>query len=156
MERVRNDATTAGAIATGMNIIAMAAPIRIRRPPKRAPLNMVMRVPPANAKGRGFASFDQFKNEIGHAPEGYEWHHIVTQSTANIEQFTAARIHNTNNLVLLPRGRGSIHSQISTHYGSKESFADDLLVRDWLSKQTFEEQAAYGRKIIENFRRAMK
>jgi hypothetical protein len=37
MERVRKDATTDGAIVAGLDIIAMAVPVRVRRPPKRAP-----------------------------------------------------------------------------------------------------------------------
>jgi hypothetical protein len=73
MERVRDAATTEGAIAAGMNAMAMMFPIRI----KRAPLSLALKVPSINTKGRGFASFRQFKDAIGHTPEGYAWHHIV-------------------------------------------------------------------------------
>ncbi len=152
MERVRDAATTEGAIAAGMNAMAMMFPIRI----KRAPLSLALKVPSTNTKGRGFASFRQFKDAIGHAPEGYAWHHIVAQTTANIKRFGPERIHNTNNLVLLSNGPGTIHNEISALYGSNKRFAGDRLVRDWIGEMSFEEQAIYGRKVIREFRRKLK
>jgi hypothetical protein len=152
MERIRKDATTDGAVAVGINIIAMAVPVRIRLPVKRASLTWT-KVPEVNVRGMGFKTFPRFKGAIGHAPEGYEWHHIVPQTGKNIEKFTAPAIHNTNNLVLLPK---DLHTQISAHYASKQISADNILVRDWLGKMSFDEQAAYGRQVLEDFRRAMK
>ncbi|CAN5704644.1 hypothetical protein BH10PSE6_BH10PSE6_38630 [soil metagenome] len=154
MERVRKDATTDGAIAAGITAASMMIPVP--RGPKRASKSLAMKVPQLNAKGIGFDSFSAFKNAIGHAPEGYAWHHIVGQTKANIERFGAKNIHNTNNLVLLPNGPGTIHNQITAHYGSEKKFSKPLLIRNWLAKQSFEEQAEFGRKVIDDFRKAMK
>jgi hypothetical protein len=154
MERIRKDAMTDSAIAAGVTALSMMVPIP--KSSRKAPLSLAMKVPTANARGRGFKTFDQFKNEIGHAPKGYAWHHIVPQTTKNIERFGAENIHNTNNLVLLPHGPGSIHNQISSLYASEREFADDLVVRKWLSNQSFEEQAKFGRQVIEDFEKAVK
>lgn len=152
MERVRKEATTDGAVALGINILSMATPIRLRLPVKRAPLTWT-KVQAVDVKAMGFKTFPRFKNAIGHAPQGYEWHHIVPQTVENKTQFTAPMIHSTSNLVLVPK---ELHSQISAHYASKNRTAGEPLVRDWLSKMSFDEQADYGRRVMEDLRRAMK
>jgi hypothetical protein len=154
MERVRKDATTEGAIAAGVSAMSMMVPVRWR--PKRASKSLAMKVPPVNAEGKGYETFGAFKSEIGHAPKGYEWHHIVEQNPANIDKFGAKNIHNTNNLVLLPKGPGSIHSELSALYGSKTDFSEGLIVRNWLRTKDFDEQAYHGRKFIEQMRKAAK
>jgi hypothetical protein len=47
-------------------------------------------------------------------------------------------------------------TQISSLYASEREFADDLVVRKWLSNQSFEEQAKFGRQVIEDFEKAVK
>lgn len=110
-------------------------------------------VPLATAAGEGYISFDAFKRVHKSAGPGYEWHHIVGQHAANVERFGPLKIHNTNNIVRLPK---EIHWRINGHNASSSPFAKELTVREWLAKQSFEKQAAYGREMIEVFRKAPK
>jgi len=151
MERIREDAMTDGAIAAGVTAASMMLPIP--KSSRRAPLSLVMKVPAANAEGRGFPTFKKFKEAIGKAPPGYAWHHIVAQTTENIKRFGAENIHNTNNLVLLPHGPGTIHNKLSALYGSKKKFSGDLIVKNWLADKSFEEQAVFGRKYLKRYRK---
>ena len=151
MERIRKDAVTDGAIAAGVTAASMMVPIP--KSSKRAPLSLVMKVPAANAEGRGFSTFEKFKEAIGKAPPGYAWHHIVAQTTENVKRFSAESIHNTNNLVLLPHGPGTIHNKLSALYGSKKKFSGDLIVKNWLADKSFEKQAAVGRKYLKRYRK---
>jgi len=73
------------------------------------------------------------------------------QTPGNLERFGAETIHNTENLVQLPHGRGTIHNQISGFYSSKQPFTGGQTVRQWLSTQSFEDQAAFGRNVIQQF-----
>ena len=54
--------------------------------------------------------------------DGMAWHHIVEQNADNIAKFGAEKIHNTNNLIKLPHGKGSIHAKVSGFYNSKNLF----------------------------------
>lgn len=79
------------------------------------------------------------------------WHHIVEQTEGNIAKFGNQSIHNTNNLIKLEHGSGTIHSKVSGFYSSKQPFSNGLKVREWLSTQTFEEQYEFGIKTIKQF-----
>jgi hypothetical protein len=154
MERIRKDATTNGAIAAGVTAASMMVPIP--KSSRRAPLSLAMKVPAANARGRGFPTFKKFKETIGKAPPGYGWHHIVAQTTENIRRFGAENIHNTNNLVLLPHGPGSIHNQISAIYLSERDYSQNMRIWKWIGKKSFTEQAAFGRRILQQAREGIK
>ena len=91
------------------------------------------------SSGKGFGTFEAFKKAYGSAGKGQAWHHIVEQTPSNISKFGAEKIHNTNNLIKLPHGKGSIHTKISGYYSSKQPFSDGLTVRDWLKSQSFEQ-----------------
>ncbi|OAM91696.1 RHS repeat-associated core domain-containing protein [Termitidicoccus mucosus] len=104
-----------------------------------------------NVAGRGYSSFSAFKRAEGAAGKGQAWHHIVEQTPTNVKQFGATAIHNTENLVRLPHGPGTIHSQISGFYSSKQPFTNGLTVRKWLSHQTFDQQYTFGRNILQQF-----
>lgn len=149
MERIRKDAMTEGAIAAGVTAASMMVPIP--KSSRRAPLSLAMKVPAANAKGRGFPTFKKFKETIGKAPPGYGWHHIVAQTTENIRRFGAENIHNTNNLVLLPHGPGTIHNKLSALYGSKKKFSGDQIIKNWLAEKSSEGQATLGRKYLKMY-----
>jgi hypothetical protein len=99
----------------------------------------------------GYRSFSAFKRAEGVAGEGQAWHHIVEQTPSNVERFGAEAIHNTENLVKLPHGPGTIHNQISGFYSSKQPFTGGQTVRQWLSPQSFEEHAEFGQSIIQQF-----
>ena len=104
-----------------------------------------IRVPLASETGEGFASFDLFKKSQKNAGPGYDWHHIVSQHEENIARFGAKNIHNTNNLVRIPK---QIHWIINAEYASKPFWLKGATVREWLLKQSFDEQAAFGREAI--------
>jgi hypothetical protein len=100
--------------------------------------------------GIGFKSFNAFKRAMGVAGEGQAWHHIVEQTTSNVERFGAEAIHNTNNLIKLPNGAGSIHARISGYYSSIRPFTEGKTVRQWLSTKSFQEQYEFGVKTLKD------
>ena len=102
-------------------------------------------------KGINFETFRQFKSVFGGAGKGKAWHHIVEQTPGNVETFGARSVQNTDNLIKLPHGPGSIHEKISAFYSSKPDFTKGLTVREWLSTQTFQEQYDFGIKMLKEF-----
>lgn len=106
-------------------------------------------------QGRGFSSFAQLKSFLGgRAGSGRAIHHIVEQTPGNISTFGAKAIHNMNNVVPLPHGRGSIHAKISGFYSSKQpaiTGSRTLTVRQWLSSKSFAEQYQFGLEAIARF-----
>ena len=97
--------------------------------------------------GVGYRSFPAFKRAAGPAGEGMEWHHVVGQTTSNIERFGQEAIHNTNNLVRLDV---ATHRQINAFYATKP-LGSDMTVRQLLSTQSFEEQYNFGQQIVQDF-----
>lgn len=99
----------------------------------------------------GFETFGEFKSAFGSAPDGFQWHHIVEQTPANLAQFGPRAIHNPSNLTLVPEelhiGRGSI----SAYYSGKDTFTGGLTVRKWLGPQSFESQRNFGLQILEQY-----
>jgi len=95
-----------------------------------------------------FKSFYLFKKAFGPAGKGRAWHHIVQQHKHNIKKFGAERIHNTQNLVNLPHGRGTVHNALSDLYNSKTAYSvvngKKVRVREWLRTQSFAEQYQFG------------
>ena len=104
-----------------------------------------------NATTNGYKSFAAFKKVYGTAGEGQAWHHIVEQNPSNIAKFGAERIHNINNMVKLPHGKGSIHAKVTGYYNSKPEFTNGLTVRNWLKTKNYEEQFEFGIKVLESF-----
>lgn len=98
----------------------------------------------ATKYSKGFDSFSQFKRVVGNAGKNQAWHHIVEQTPKNIAKFGANKIHNINNLIKLPHGKGSIHAKISGFYSSKAPFTQGQIVRKWLSSQNFDGQLKFG------------
>ena len=60
-------------------------------------------------------------------------------------------IHNVDNLIKLPSGKGCLHAKISGHYSSKQPFTDGLTVREWLSTKSYQEQLKYGIEKLKEF-----
>lgn len=101
--------------------------------------------------GQGFQTFGEFKRTMGVAGSGLAWHHIVGQTTSNLQRFGAEAIHNTGNLVRLEHGTGSIHQEITNFYNSVQpelTGTNTLTVRGWLSTQSFAEQQDFGIRVI--------
>lgn len=106
---------------------------------------------PSIRSGQGFQTFGEFKRNMGVAGSGLAWHHIVGQTTSNLQRFGAESIHNTGNIVRLEHGTGSIHQEITNFYNSVQpelTGADTLTVRGWLSTQSFKEQQDFGIRVI--------
>ena len=103
------------------------------------------------AKGIRFESFYEFKKVMGNAGDGLNWHHIVEQNPANLAKFGPEKIHNTNNIIKIPGGKGSLHAKISGYYSSKRKFTGGLTVRQWLRTKSFEEQYKFGIKILKKY-----
>jgi hypothetical protein len=97
---------------------------------------------------RAFKSFDDFKDFMGPAGEGKAWHHIVEQRKVNVDRFGPEAIHNTENVVLLKK---EVHDKISALYSSKTEETGGMVVREWLRTQSYEQQRAYGLRILKRF-----
>jgi hypothetical protein len=108
----------------------------------------------ADDAGQGFSSMNRFKTVYGKAGQGQAWHHIVEQHDDNIGKFGAESIHNTNNLIKLPEGAGSIHRKITGFYNSIQpeiTGSNSLKVRNWIKTQSFDEQYKFGLEAIKRF-----
>jgi hypothetical protein len=109
---------------------------------------------PPRRSGQGFKTFGEFKRTMGAAGTGKAWHHIVGQTTSNLQQFGVEAIHNTGNLVRLPHGKGSIHQEISNFYNSLQpdlTGLSNITVREWINSKSFEEQQDFGIRVIRAF-----
>jgi RHS repeat-associated protein len=98
--------------------------------------------------GGAFRSFRAFKEIAGPAGPSMHWHHIVGQTANNIERFGPEAIHSADNLIAVD---ASTHARISGFYSSKQAFTGGQTVRDWLAKQTFEEQREFGLRVLRDF-----
>jgi hypothetical protein len=101
---------------------------------------------------QGFRSFSAFKSAFGRAGDGMEWHHVVEQTAANVGRFGAESIHNVANLVRLDV---LTHRRVSALYSSIRTTitgSTTQTVREWLGTQSFESQAAFGQRALENVR----
>ncbi|QRN93076.1 hypothetical protein JRI60_28150 [Archangium violaceum] len=101
---------------------------------------------------RAFKSFDDFKDFMGPAGEGKQWHHIVEKREANLKRFGPESLHNTENVVPLEEG---LHVDVSAFYSSKQEFitgSPSLTVRQWLNTRSYEAQRQFGLRAIENVR----
>ncbi|MDH5640332.1 MAG: hypothetical protein OEY28_03485 [Nitrospira sp.] len=104
-----------------------------------------VRVPGAT---QSFGSMSSFKRALGRAGPGKEWHHIVEQTPGNLSRFGPARLHSTDNVIVLD---ASTHRAISGFYSSVRDFTRGLTVRQWLNTQSFEAQWTYGVKLLRDF-----
>ena len=96
-----------------------------------------MAIPPRRP-GEGFRRFSEFKRTMDAAGPGLAWHHLVGQTTSNLQAFGAEAIHNTGNLVRLEHGSGSIHQEITNFYNSIQpelTGSERVTVREWIGRQ---------------------
>jgi hypothetical protein len=101
---------------------------------------------------KGFDSFGKLKGFLGDPGKGNAWHHFVEQSQVGKRaNFTSKRVNNLNNIIAIPHGKGTVHSEISAHYSSKFKFTDGLTVRDWLATKSFDFQFQYGKELLEQY-----
>jgi hypothetical protein len=116
---------------------------------KRAPVTGATTATAASA-GRGFSSFSSFKRAMGSAGEGKAWHHIVEQHAGNIAKFGAENIHNTNNVIKLASGKGSIHAKVTGYYNSIME-GTNMTVRDYVKTLSYDKQYEFGIKVLKRF-----
>ena len=108
-----------------------------------------------SAAFRSWGSFNGLKNALGSAGEGKEWHHIVEQTQGNVGRFGPHALHNTRNVIPLEK---ELHTQLSAFYSRKRFFitnSESLIVREWLSTQSFEAQRQFGLQAIENIKKGI-
>ena len=103
-----------------------------------------------NVATKGYKSFSAFKKAYGAAGEGMAWHHIVEQNPSNIAKFGAERIHNINNVIKLPHGKGSIHAKVTGYYNSRWG-ENNMRVRDYVNTLSYEEQYEFGINVLKRF-----
>ena len=77
-------------------------------------------------------------------------HHIVEKRPSNITQFGEQAINNTDNLIKLPHGKGTIHAKVSGYYSSIQPFSEPETVRQWLNPQSFQAQYDFGIETLKN------
>jgi RHS repeat-associated protein len=99
----------------------------------------------ADAGDTGFHSFSAFKRAFGPAGENMDWHHIVEQTAGNVSQFGPEAIHDAKNLIRVPT---EVHRRISAYYSSKQPFTRGLTVREWLRRQSLDEQFRFGVELL--------
>lgn len=108
------------------------------------------RVGQLQSGGQEFDSFNDFKRAFGPAGKNMAWHHIVEQNPSNITKFGNRAVHNTENLIKLPHGKGSIHAKVSGYYSSKMP-GTNMLVRDYVKTLSFQEQFDFGIAVLRRF-----
>lgn len=100
-------------------------------------------------KPRCFKNFEALKRAYPNTP-GMVWHHIVEQRAANIDRFGAEAIHNMGNVVEVSP---DLNSALNAFYSSKNFLvtgSQELTVRQWLTGQSLEQQAAFGLRAVQN------
>ncbi len=101
------------------------------------------------AQGASASSFGAFKNALGPAGEGMQWHHIVEQTPGNLARFGSGPIQNTGNLIRLDT---VVHQQILAAFTRRsQPFTGGATVRQWLSTQSFESQQQFGQELLLRF-----
>ena len=96
-----------------------------------------------------FSSFNAFKKDLlgkvfGPAGDGYEYHHIVEQGGAGLDDLPAGLMDSTENVVKIPR---LLHEEINAEYGKYYEDTGKTL-RDWLSTQPYEVRRAEGIEVM--------
>lgn len=102
----------------------------------------------AEVAEEGYSTFSAFKKVYGAAEEGKQWHHIVEQTSTNLERFGAEAIHTPNNLIQVSKDAHIGKDSISAFYSSKQSFSEGMTVRQWLATKSFEEQREFGQQVL--------
>jgi hypothetical protein len=96
---------------------------------------------------KSFLSYDAFKKVdlakfYGPAGDGYEYHHIVEQSTEG--DIPASELNSTRNIVRIPK---LLHEEINSMYGKTERNSG-ITRRAKLKGKTFEERREEGLDVM--------
>jgi hypothetical protein len=118
-------------------------------PNKLASTKALAKVPAIRLPSPGETSFTS-QTELREALGTFErtdWHHIVEQHSANIAKFGAQAIHNTKNLVPVPR---HVHTAITAFYSSAIREGGPTY-RAVLKTWGFQEQHDFGLRVLKFF-----
>jgi hypothetical protein len=101
--------------------------------------------PSHDAFVKDFHSIEEWiVKRFGPAGDGYDYHHIVEQGGENAEKIPAEQLHNTDNMVRIPR---LVHEAINAKMYDKKP-GTDMTYREWLPKQPYSVQRATGIEIM--------
>jgi len=99
----------------------------------------------------GYATFARFKSAAG-TRSGYQWHHIVEQSTISKKGWSPLAIHHRNNLVQIPTG---VHQRCINSWMARKgvrsfgvSASSSQTMRTWVHQQTFSTQHSIGVALL--------
>ena len=145
---------TAGALAQVESVVVNAEGITVALVPHA--VAMVARgaggtgaVNQSTAPGfKAFNSMRDFKNEMGPAGVGKNWHHIVEQTPGNVGRFGPQALHNTENVIAVD---ADVHVKISAYYSSKQKLTGGMVVREWLRTKSYQEQREFGLRVLRQF-----
>ncbi|HEX9490984.1 MAG TPA: hypothetical protein VF930_11905 [Stellaceae bacterium] len=113
-----------------------------------------------SAELESFPSHDAFVKDLasiaewllkrfGPAGDGYDYHHIVEQGGENSEKIPAEQLHNTDNIIRIPRlVHEAINSYMYNSYMYKKKDGTGMTYREWLPKQPYSVQRATGIEIM--------
>ena len=99
----------------------------------------------------GYRTFDAFKRAAG-TRAGYQWHHIVEQSTIRTRAWDPRAIHNPNNLVQIPT---QVHQRCINSWMARKGVrqfgayaSSSQTMRQWVQKQSFSTQHRIGVNLL--------
>lgn len=99
----------------------------------------------------GYRTFGAFKRAAGTRP-GYQWHHIVEQSTVRTRGWDPRAIHNPNNLVQIPT---QVHQRCINSWMARKGVRQfgahasrSQTMRQWVQQQSFSTQHRIGVNLL--------
>lgn len=99
----------------------------------------------------GYRTFQAFKNAHG-TKRGFQWHHIVEQSTIRNRKFDPRWIHNKNNLIQVPK---AVHQKCVNSWMAKKGVRKfgvyagaNQTMRQWVHSQSFSTQHRIGVALL--------
>jgi len=102
-----------------------------------------------------FPSYDAFYKDaierglvakrFGPAGPGSQYHHIVTQGGANEDNIPPEKLHNTDDIVILPT---LLHEAVNGEYLKPSPYDPNISIYEWLQTQPYEVQYEEGLKIL--------
>jgi len=95
---------------------------------------------------RTFRSFRALKRTMGTNGPEWPWHHIVEQGGKNAQRFAPQMLHNTRNVVQIPR---STHYRITGHYNRVIDPRSGTRVRDVVQSWSYRDQYRYGSQVLD-------
>jgi hypothetical protein len=91
-----------------------------------------------------FDTMQQFKDQFGDAPPGWQYHHLVNQNPANQANSNVNwQLHTTENVVLIPTWRHYL-----TFGPYNQTIIPGLTVRQWQAAQGYSDQLRYGLDLL--------